>query len=390
MPIQLPTPSPDERAHSERLCALIRDNIRTHGPMLFARFMDLVLYAPGLGYYSAGKTKFGAAGDFVTAPELGPLFAQCLCRAFMPALREIENPILFEVGPGSGALVADLLLELERLGQLPKRYWMLECSAELRARQRETLQLRCPHLLSLAEWLDAPPSAPWQGVLLANEVIDALPVTRFVLHSGGVYLEHVALDANDQFVLVERPATGMAATQIEALLASLPEPLPHPYRSEFRPELPAWLMAVLGQMRRGLALLSDYGYPRREFYLPERRNGTLMCHYRHRSHANPLILPGLQDLTASVDFTALAEAGLGVGFELAGYTTQAQFLFSSGLSEFLERANALPEIERLRLTSQAKRLVLPGDMGDRFQFLGLRRALTTELPAFSSDHRRRL
>ncbi len=390
MPAQLPLPSADERAHSERLAALIRAEIRVSGALPFARFMELALYAPGLGYYSAGKTKFGAAGDFVTAPELGPLFAQCLCQAFLPVLAEIESPIIFEVGPGSGALVADLLLELDRRGSLPKRYWMLECSAELRARQRETLQLRCPQFMSLVEWLDTPPSAPWQGVLLANEVIDALPATRFVLRAGGNFLEHVALGPDDRFVLVDRPATGMASSQIDTLLSTLPEPLPHPYRSEFQPELPAWLDAVAGQMRRGLALFSDYGYPRREFYLPERRNGTLMCHYRHRSHDNPLILPGLQDITASVDFTALAAAGTSVGFELSGYTTQAQFLLSSGLSEMLERANELPQMERVRLNNQAKRLVMPSEMGERFQFLGLQRGLLTQLPVFALDHRRRL
>jgi SAM-dependent MidA family methyltransferase len=391
--MSLPAPNAAEQAHSDRLAEHIRQVIAAAGGTIsFSRFMELALYAPGLGYYSAGKTKFGAAGDFVTAPELGSLFAQCLARAIAPQLAAIESATVIELGPGSGVLAADLLLELERLGHSPARYLLLERSGELRERQRRTLSERCAHLLARIDWLDAPPEHAWQGVLLGNEVIDALPVERFVLTENGFAIETVAVTHDGSFRRRESPAPPRVASLVAARLAGTIDDLPRAYRSEILPELDAWFAAVAGNLERGVVLFGDYGYARREYYAPERRDGTLICHYQHRAHNDPMILLGLQDITASVDFTALAEAGCAAGFELAGYTSQAQFLIGSGLADVLGVAQNLPISQWLALTQQAKRLTLPGEMGERFQWIGFTRGnLLPPIEAFAAaDFRRRL
>ena len=284
MRVELPEPGPDERAHSERLAALIRQEITQAGGALdFARYMELALYAPGLGYYSAGATKFGAAGDFVTAPELGPVFARCLARALAPTLRKTRGDIL-ELGPGSGALAAELLLELERLGALPARYRLLERSADLRERQRATLLLRCPHLHNLTQWLDAPPAEAWQGVLVANEVADALPVRLFALRDEGWFARTVAVDANRRFTWQELPADPALVSAIMRALGAHAHELPRPYHSEICTQLPAWFAEVARSLERGEAWFIDYGYDRASYYTPARSEGTLRCHYRHRAH----------------------------------------------------------------------------------------------------------
>lgn len=374
----LPEPSAEEAAHSARLADAIREEIAATGPISFARFMERCLYAPGLGYYSAGRLKFGEAGDFVTAPELGNLFARCVARAMAPALRACgEDAVWFELGGGSGAFARDALLDLQSLDALPNHYWLLEPSADLRERQRERLQNELPaDLFARCAWLDRPPQQAWTGVLFANEVLDALPVTRFTLQGGEVLEEHIA-SAGGAFVRLDRPADPLVAGAVRHLQRSLGREFEEGYRSEVLPQLPWWLEAIAGTQTRGAALFVDYGYVRREFYLPERRNGTLLCHYRHRAHDDPLILPGLQDITASIDFTALAEAGVGAGFELASHAFQSEFLIASGLDAAFTTAygGAKDEAERYALSQQVKRLTLPGEMGERFQAMLLTRDL---------------
>ena len=384
-PTSLPEPDPAAREHSAQLVSLIREQVAAAGGALpFWRYMELALYAPGLGYYSAGAHKFGAAGDFVTAPELGGLFARCVAEATAPVLREIgADAVFLELGGGSGAFAEHALLHLARLDALPTRYAILEPSADLRERQGERLNSALPAALSgRVEWLDAPPQQAWNGVLFANEVLDALPTTRFVMRDGGVLEECVGLDDGGAFECVERPADMLLTGALQNVERGLAERFAEGYRSELLPQLPYWIDAVAGLLERGALLFTDYGYPRREFYSPERRDGSLICHYRHRAHADPFLWPGLQDLTASVDFTALAEAGTRIGFELAGYCAQAQFLIGNGLGEALEAAQELPEIERLRLVQEAKRLTLPGEMGERFQAMGFQRGVDFE-PAFA-------
>lgn len=376
-PDRLPEPSPEAQEHSQRLAGLIREQMRSSGGAIpFSRYMELALYAPGLGYYSAGARKFGEAGDFVTAPGLGPVFAHCVARALAPVLRSLGGETAcFELGGGNGAFAADALTMLARLGALPSHYWMLEPSADLRERQQEFLRERLPpDLFARCRWLDGPPEAEWRGVLFANEVLDALPTPRFVIHEGEVYEEHVVLDAADGFLRVDQPADAMLRAAVRHVERDNESPLPEGYRSEILPQLPYWIQAVGGLLREGAMLFCDYGYPRREYYLPERSDGTLVCHYRHRAHGDPFHLPGLQDLTAFVDFTALAEAGVNAGFDFAGYCSQASFLIGNGLQDSMQEVEAIEdEAERYRRHQEIKRLTLPGEMGERFQFMGFQR-----------------
>jgi SAM-dependent MidA family methyltransferase len=338
-----------------------------------------------LGYYSAGARKFGAEGDFVTAPELGGLFARCLAEATARVLRQLDgdDALFFELGGGSGAFAERVLLRFAEIGVLPSRYAILEPSADLRERQRERLAANLPpQLFARVEWFDAPPQEAWSGVLFANEVLDALPVTRFAIREGEAMEECVALDEDGAFVREERPADALLRDALRNVERGLEEKFDEGYRSEVLPQLPFWLDAVAGTMERGALLFVDYGYPRSEYYRAERNDGTLLCHYRHRAHANPFLWPGLQDITASVDFTALAEAGTRIGFALAGYCAQAQFLIGNGLGDALDAAQMLPEIERLRIVQEAKKLTLPDAMGERFQAMGFQRGVDFE-PAFA-------
>src|SRR5688572_30132708 len=374
----LPAPDPDALAHSERLRALIQEQVCAAGGALpFSRFMELCLYAPGLGYYSAGATKFGAAGDFVTAPELGPLFAACIADAVAPVLQQLGPAAEFvEIGGGSGAFAEVALKKLLALDALPARYAILEPSADLRERQRERLRTHLsPLLFELVEWLDAPPQDAWDGVLFANEVIDALPTPRFSLRDGEVFEEHVALDGEGRFVRVDRPADALLAAAVRHVERQLDAPFVDGYRSELLPQLPYWLQAVMGGLQRGALLLVDYGHPRREYYQPQRSDGTLRAFRRHQLVDDVFAYPGLQDLTASVDFTALAEAGTHAGFDFSGYCSQASFLIGNGLEQNLAAAEARAHDEagRYKLRQEAKRLTLPGEMGERFQAMGFAR-----------------
>ena len=387
----LPPPDPAALAHSEQLRALIRADIRAQGGSIpFSRYMELALYAPGLGYYSAGSTKFGVAGDFVTAPELGPQFAQCVAEAVSPVLRGIGPESDFvELGGGSGAFAKDGLRALDARHALPRAYRILEPSADLRERQRTRLHAALKAaVFARIEWIDRPPEQPWRGVLFANEVLDALPTTRFSLAQGEVMEEHVALDASGDFTVRLRPADLLVGGAVRHIERSLGRAFEDGYRSEVLPQLPYWIQAVCGTLDRGLALFVDYGYPRSEYYLPERREGTLVCHYRHRAHADPFHLPGLQDLTAFVDFTAVAEAGLHAGFELAGFASQAAFLLNNGLQDRLQLAGA-DAVAQHRRNLEAKRLTLPGDMGERFKAIGLQRGIdATDQFAFGDQSHR--
>ena len=397
MPSRLPEPDVDELAHAARVLVMLRELITARGPLPFSHYMERCLYAPGLGYYSAGRIKFGADGDFVTAPELGGVFARCVVGAVQPTLAALGADADFlELGGGSGAFAEVALQALAQTGTLPRRYLMLEPSADLRERQRERLRANLPaELFARVQWLDRPLAQDWRGVLFANEVIDALPTTRFVLRGGEVYEEHVALDGAGALRRVDRPADALVAGAVHHVERTLGTALPDGYRSEILPQLPYWMDAVAGSLRRGLMLFVDYGYVRREFYLPERDDGTLMAHYRQHTHADPLWLPGLNDLTASVDFTALAEAGSYAAFEVAGYWSQAQFLIGAGLQEAFarEQAAATDDLARQQIAQQVKRLMLPEAMGERFQAMLFARDMTElALPAglHDTDMRTRL
>ncbi|MFO0040577.1 MAG: class I SAM-dependent methyltransferase [Pseudomonadota bacterium] len=387
--LDLPLPSPDEAAHSARLSALLREEISRVGALDFARYMERVLYAPGLGYYSAGRTKFGAAGDFVTAPELGAVFARCVARALAPALG--AGRCFLEIGAGSGAFAAAALAEWARLDTLPDEYLVLETSADLRQRQATTLAARAPALAARVRWLDAPPAAPWRGALFANEVVDALPVRMFCWRGAqGLFARAVDAAPDGGLRFVERAADpGLWAAFGRAI--EDPDALPVPYVSEVLPRLPEWFAAVAGALAEGVALFIDYGYPRREYYLPQRAMGTLVCHYRHRAHADPLWMPGLCDLTAFVDFTALAEAGYAAGFVPACYASPARFLLAAGLAEIADTGAVADAVARLSLAQEIRTLTLPGEMGERFKALAFLRGFdAARLPWLAIDEGFRL
>jgi SAM-dependent MidA family methyltransferase len=386
--IQLPDPTSDELAHSAQLVQHIRAEIAAHGALDFERYMALALYAPGLGYYSAGRTKLGAAGDFVTAPELGDVFARCVARALAPALG--TGRMLLELGAGSGRLAADALAELSRIDALPDEYWILETSADLRQRQQQCLRQRVPELSARVRWLDAPPTTPWRGALFANEVVDALPVRAFSVRADGVQARCVDARADGGLAWCEQAADPELAAAVAQVIEDA-EALQLPYRSELVPRLGEWFAAVAGELAEGVALFIDYGYPRREYYLPQRQDGTLVCHYRQRMHTDPLWLPGLSDISASVDFTALAEAGHAAGFLPACYASQAQFLLACGLEQVADIGGARSSVAQLQLATQVRRLTLPGEMGERFQALAFTRGMdAARLPWLAIDQGFRL
>ncbi|MBL8502757.1 MAG: SAM-dependent methyltransferase [Rhodocyclaceae bacterium] len=375
----MPEPDADAAAASAQLAERIREEIRRAGGWIpFSRYMELALYAPGLGYYSGGARKFGAAGDFVTAPELSPLFAQCLAVQLAQIMGR-SAPRLLEAGAGSGILAAELLLALERLGALPERYEILELSGELRARQQETLLARAPRLAARVGWLEALPES-FSGALVANELLDALPVEVVAWREHGVFARGVGLE-DGAFAWRERPAEG-------ALLAVPGRPtFTPPYVSEVGLAARAWIAEWGRILRRGALLLLDYGFPQREVYHPQRAEGTLMCHYRHHAHADPFWLPGLNDITAHVDFTAIAEAGHEAGLDVLGYTSQAQFLLNCGLAQLLEARQEDGAVAYATLASGAQKLISPAEMGELFKVLMLGKEIDAPLLGFTSGDR---
>jgi len=376
----LPEPTPDARAHSDRVADHIRGEIAASGGWIgFARFMELALYAPGLGYYSAGARKLGKAGDFVTAPEISPLYGQTLARQVMQIMQAGFDEVL-EVGAGSGALAATLLEELERSGKLPRNYLILELSADLRERSRDTLAARVPHLLERVAWLNRLPPA-FSGVVLGNEVLDAMPVQVVRVQGGRVEEGGVGV-RNGRLDWSWRLASGELLDAARALA------LPEGFRTEIHLAMRGFVRSLAQVLEKGVALFVDYGFPQKEYYHPQRREGTLMCHYRHHAHADPFFLPGLQDITSHVDFSAVAAAASSGGLEVCGYTSQAQFLVNCGITEVMARTPAEDGAAFLPLANQANRLMSPAEMGELFKAIALGRGFSAPLEGFREGDRR--
>lgn len=379
--MSFPRLNSEQSEQLEHTQGVICDAIRqTGGAIPFDRYMELALYAPGAGYYVNGSRKFGEQGDFVTAPEISPLFSQCLANQCAQILAGTGGGIL-EFGAGSGVMAADILLRLEALDALPARYQIMELSAELRSRQRETLMQRAPSLLDRVEWLDHLPQPGWSGVVLANELLDAMPVSRF-RWSGGEWQESFIGLKADALKEIWRPASPSLKMALDSLQERL-GPFEPGYTSEINLRLGGWVRSVAEFLGQGVLLLLDYGYTERAYYHPERNQGTLICHYRHRAHDDFLSLPGLQDITASVDFSAVAEAGVDAGLVLAGYTTQAQFLLGCGLDSLLAALDPGDVDRYLGYAQAAKQLVLPSGMGERFQVIALERGVGQAMRGFS-------
>jgi SAM-dependent MidA family methyltransferase len=377
----MPPLAPEEEAHSRSVAALIRERIgEADGWISFEQFMELALYAPGLGYYSAGSVKIGPGGDFVTAPELSDLFSRCVARQCAQVLA--GGGEILELGAGLGSLAAVLLETLAAAGTLPERYAILEVSADLAARQRARLAQLAPELRRRVAWLDRLPEQPIRGVILANEVLDALPCRRFVLRAGRVRELGVASLAGAARI-IEREAEPDEALRraVTALLEELPEPLPDGYSSELCLRLSPWVGGIGACLDRGAMLLFDYGLPRSHYYHPQRTSGTLRCHFKQRVHDDPYLNLGVQDITAWVDFTRVAEAALDGGLEVGGFATQTAFLLALGIEK--DVAEATDPLERARLAGEARRLLLPGEMGEAFKVMALTRGLEDRLQGFS-------
>jgi SAM-dependent MidA family methyltransferase len=373
----LPLPDADALAHSEACAAMLRAEIQAAGGWIsFARFMELVLYAPGLGYYAAGARKFGAEGDFVTAPEISSLFGQCLAVTIADVLRQTGGDVL-ELGPGSGKLAKDILLALDEMNALPDRYLLLEVSADLRERQQQNLAELSTALASRAHWLAELPK-DFTGIIIANEVLDVVPVHLLTWRDSQSLERGVALGADqsgDQFVWRDVPIDDASLLKAsnnirDSYLGANP---PDGYLTEYSPAVGGLVTSLAQSLQRGAMLLIDYGFRGAEFYHPDRGTGTLMCHYRHFAHPEPFRFPGLQDITAHVDFSDVADAGIAAGLTLAGYTTQANFLLASGLTERVARVDSRNAVEYLPLTNQVQRLVSPAEMGEFFKVIGFER-----------------
>jgi SAM-dependent MidA family methyltransferase len=377
--LTLPSPSEAEQRISQALQQRLLASIDADGPMPFDVYMARVLYEPELGYYSGPRVQFGAEGDFVTSPEQGRLFAHALA-VHINAISAALDPgwMVLEPGAGSGALAAELLPALD---PPPARYLILEPSPHLREAQRQRLQHLDATLRDRVEWVTHPPDHAWQGVVVANEVLDALPVKRFEMTNHGVAELAVRTDGG-----------GLTwchiAPHAELVKAIEPLGLPSGYCSEWCPAMPDWIGQLSATLSKGVLLLIDYGYPRQEFYHPDRSQGTLVCHYRHRAHFDPLLWPGLNDVSAFVDFTAVAEAAHHVGLQVLEFTTQAGLLLGSGIHERLHQNEDLRQ--QLSLVAEFKRLMLPGEMGEKFKLLVLGHGLTEAMPGladWSQRHR---
>jgi SAM-dependent MidA family methyltransferase len=383
----LPLPDADARAHSERVVARIRDDIATAGGWIpFARYMDLALYAPGLGYYAAGATKLGAAGDFVTAPEMTPLFAMALSTQVAAILRASERCEILELGGGSGRLAADLLNALATRDALPSRYSILEPSPDLRERQRTTIAREASTHLARVAWIDALPAAI-DGVVLANEVLDAMPIHIVARRAGAWFERGVGWNAGSAaFEWVDRAA----GAQIAATAANR-WPADGDYVSEINPAAEALMEDIGRRLVRGAMLIIDYGFPASEYYHLQRDQGTLMCHYRHRAHADPFLWPGLTDITAHLDFTAIARAGERGGLAVAGFTGQAPFLLGCGILDALAATGEPMSKDYLQAAAPVQKLLSPAEMGELFKVIALSKSDDIAWPGFAlADRSHRL
>jgi SAM-dependent MidA family methyltransferase len=382
--LPLPAPGPEEESWSRNLTDVIRDEIDSAGGVIpFSRFMELALYEPRYGYYMSGLRKLGEDGDFVTAPELGDLFSRCLLKLINHVLDRQDGGEVLELGAGTGIMAAQLLGEMERTGTLPERYLILDIGDDLRRRQRTTIETLVPGCIDRVEWLTELPRG-FRGVVLANEVADALPVDRFCLSDGQV--QGIGVSRNDSG-FEDRPFP-LQGAEVERLSE---RGLPDGYFSEIGLFARAWMRTLCQSMESGVILVVDYGYPDSELYHPMRSEGTLMCHYRHHAHGNPYTHIGLQDITAHVDFSALARCAHETGHSVLGFTTQASFLLSLDILELIGPDPTTIHADSISLAQEVKRLTLPSAMGETFKALAVGSSIEGPLPGFTvADHRARL
>ncbi|MDX1352618.1 MAG: SAM-dependent methyltransferase [Thiomicrorhabdus sp.] len=381
----LPEPSEEAIAHSQKLSRNIQRHLGRHKSLAFSKFMEMALYTPQLGYYAGGLPKIGQTGDFITAPEVSPIFSRCLARQAAQVLAQLDEPNLIEFGAGQGTMAKDILLELNSLQQPVHRYYIVEISADLRERQQQTLQANLPaELINKVVWLDSLPKTPINAVILANEVLDAMPFERIRIEPNQALQGYVCFDENSQqfdwdYQTITDSSLQRFANQLIKHIGKVSD---LGYETEINLNLKPWLKSLSDILSTGAVFLIDYGYSRQEYYQPARVMGTLRCHYQHRAHQNPFFYPGLQDITAHVDFTAVAEEAFDSGFKVAGFTTQANFLMGSGLLEMSFNADA-DITEQVQIAQQIKTLTLPDEMGETFKVIGLTKDFDQSLMGFS-------
>ena len=357
----------------------LRQYLATHNRMSFVDFMQAALYSPVFGYYTQANTPIGTQGDFITAPELTPLFGYTVASQCIPVLHHLKHPVIFEFGAGTGRLCIDMLTHLEQHNALPETYQILDVSGTLRALQEKNILAEIPHLADRVHWVSTLPDEAFEGIILANEVLDAMPVHRFLQTKTELLESLIILDEHGDLQEVFEPCTNTAlANHVTRVLTHDVRP----YASEVNLLLPSWLDACYALLTRGLVLLIDYGFPEHEYYHPDRSKGTLMCHHQHKAHPNPLKNPGFDDITAHVNFTHVADSALAAGFDVRGYTNQASFLLANGLLSLLEQQ---PDVK----TQQAvKQLVQPSEMGELFKVIALTKALDVPLVGFQWHDKR--
>lgn len=376
----LPLPDKASAEHSRKLAENIQQVIAKKGGAIpFSEYMDLALYAPAMGYYVAGQRRFGAEGDFVTAPELGDIFGKCLARQIVEIFEGIGDSCdILEFGAGSGKLAATLIKALENVEVLPEHYFILETSPDLRQHQLQTLKQLVPEHAGRFVWLDRMPEQPINGVIVANEVLDAMPVEMFAVDDQGIAQQYLVKTAETGFQWDSTQATEKMVEKVAQL------GLPDGYSSELNPAVDGWVAMLARGLSQGVALLIDYGFPRHEYYHPQRTGGTLMCHYRHHSHPDPLTMVGIQDITAHVDFTAVAEAAVAAEMDVLGFTTQANFLLGSGLSEMVAMNNENDTLmkQQLSINHEIQLLTSPAEMGELFKIIALGKNYDHQLSGF--------
>lgn len=385
---KLPVPDDVAKHHSDKLVAKIKQSIQAAGGKIsFADYMNLCLYTPGLGYYSAGSHKIGSGGDFTTAPEVSPLFSRCLAHHIKDVLIQLPHGDILEFGAGNGKMAIDILLELQQLNSLPKHYFIIEASADLRQKQQQTIQTVIPQLVDRIQWLDQLPSE-FNGVIVANEVCDAMPVHVLHFADNAVKERYVQLNSDDNFEWCEDKVSSKElleqAKNIQGLIGD------EDYITEVNLQAEAWLNSIAESLKQGAMFIIDYGYPANSYYHPDRDNGTLMCYYQHHGHDDVFFLPGLQDITAHVNFSALAQTAFDKELDVAGFQTQADFLIAGGITE-LASANSSDELSLFKQSAEIKRLTLPSEMGETFKILSLTQNLDQLLPRILlRDQRRKL
>lgn len=389
--MNLPLPEPLAREQSDLLTAALRNRIANAGGWIsFADYMDAVLYTPGTGYYSGSAIKFGAPGDFVTAPEISTLFGQTLAQQVAQILEFLPNSSILEFGAGSGKLAADILRELDNLKCLPVSYEILDISPDLQQRQQATLN-QIPRLASRIRWLISLPEQ-FSGVIIVNEVLDAMPTHLVVWREEGIF-EQGVIWSNNTFAWQEQPLEAGELLEIARQLPPAANLSLYPnyhYVSEISLANQRFIRTLADLTQQGVILLVDYGFGQKEYYHPQRHQGTMMCHYRHHVHGDPFFLPGLQDITSHVDFSAIATSALASGLQLLGYTTQAHFLVNCGITRLLARTPADDLGKFLPLTNQVQRLVSPAEMGELFKVMALGKSIDLPLDGFAGGDLRRL